>query len=251
MCVRVWPPLLDHQARTMEAMAMRDWRRITDQTQNNNLEPGKLLMTDEQIRLQLKVPTVETRMAAERLRYAARLSTHGQETTMAFVQGVGGQPWRSMLLHDIAWLQRALAPKLEALPFPGLDPRAWEAFWRKWPKVWSQLIVKSLEVVAQHPHRYQPAVKSEPASVSAVAARAVDGEHMCHICWDVFPTVRSLNAHRTIKHKHRAEHQFYVRDSVCPVCGTEFHMRVRAMSHFTLTKCREAMATGQIERFSL
>ena len=86
--------------------------------------------------------TFRAALDAEQLRYAAKVSRSGPLYLHALLQTHAGDEWRQELVEAMRRLQRAVAPKLDALPDPGQQEgaAAWEAFWIRWPGQWAQLV---------------------------------------------------------------------------------------------------------------
>jgi len=202
-------------------------------------------MTSEAVRLQLQVPCVRAKLAAARLRYAARAS-RGPRILRALLQSDGGCGWRLEVARSAAAMQQLLSPKLDALPDPlrsgGMVE--WERLWSGHRGAWKQLIRRFLKVASEQPARFSVCAD---ALWGSCEAHESDGEYLCVECGLCFPTTRSLAGHRIHKHQARAVVRLFCTGSTCPACGAEHHSRLRALKHMQRAgPCRQAWESGMI-----
>eukprot|EP00973_Karenia_brevis_P027721 3820619-Karenia_brevis.AAC.1 len=64
---------------------------------------------------------------------------------------------------------------------------------------------------------------------------------VCELCEakPAFKSAKALASHQRAKHKFRNPLGAYLDDSgICPVCGTNFHNRVRVLAHVSDTRVR-------------
>ena len=158
----------------------------------------------------------------------------------------------------LAALQRLMAPKLDDMPHPVVEPAAWEAAWRSAPAAW-QAVVKTATRRAG----------ADPIAAAAVLARfpELDSRHgdstdtegddfMCGHpgCNMFFTSVAGVTTHRLKAHPDLPNLPRLVRQSVlgtmCPACGTEFHQRLRVLHHLRRrggddSACRARVLAGE------
>ena len=73
------------------------------------------------------------------------------------------------------------------------------------------------------------------AKLQECANSSQQGWFKCHLCDDnarrVFTSDRALRAHLVAGHGVRCRARLYIGDGLCPVCGLQFHTRIRAIAH--------------------
>eukprot|EP00973_Karenia_brevis_P087497 12132330-Karenia_brevis.AAC.1 len=99
-------------------------------------------ITDYAVRKRLSMPSVECRIQQRRLLYVARLLKTGPASLCALLHSrPRGQneplPWVALLINDFRALMKFHSFKLEHMPDPLANPRAWEQLICKFPREWS------------------------------------------------------------------------------------------------------------------
>ena len=117
-----WPEPTQSQGKSLEAFQMKCLRRRAGEPRV--LIPGRVRISDVELRRQLDIPSIESQVRRARLRYAASLVKVAQPSVAALL-GVGlGAPadWASMVLGDLKAL-REVCPLFQNLDDPSTD---WE-----------------------------------------------------------------------------------------------------------------------------
>ena len=225
-----WDVLSATQFEMLHCAMMRPFRKAA----GAHREPaaGEVRRSNAEVLSALQVAGLKPRLVAARARYAARASLHGSDWLLALLRSPAGLSWRSELLLALATLQTELAPQLDYLPDPRVDPAAWEKTWTAEPLRWKRLIRAFLK---------QASCK-EPGDDVVEAVEQLPLSWRCIHCDAVFANRRAMLAHARVKHGVRTLSRRVVLTQFCPACGTDFHCRLRAIRHIeTATSCNLAM----------
>ena len=184
--------------------------------------------TDAQIRAELSIATVESKIRCRRLGFLAHLHT-ASPMLRALLQGGGMRlPWVKAIIGDLGALQAAQR-KVLAMPHPAgnVDVRIKTAVENK--VSWRQLVKPVLA------HLGSPVLET---------AETVP----CRDCHKYFP-IKGLGAHRARVHGvFRIARTVVDRSGVCPVCGLFFHTRQRVIHHIedSCGSCEAAVQAGMV-----
>ena len=171
-----WPEPTQSQGMRLEAFQMRCLRRLAGELRVPI--PGRVRISDVELRRQLGIPSVESQIRLARLRYAASLVKVAQPSIAALL-GVGQRApadWASLLLGDLESL-REVCSLFQNLDDPSTD-------WERWR-----------ELIA-----------------TPVGDRAIRLNLKFESCWyetpsictvGVFTSERARQAHRARAHGHR------------------------------------------------
>ena len=151
----------------------------------------------------------------------------------SLISGAGGQSWRQLVTRDLNCLRIALAPLLDELGEAGANVAAWSDFVRAHVPAWKRYIRAYLAL---------PATDAETAAEDFEDA---DG-WMRGACTRVFASLAALRAHRQRVHGDRGGLRLRYSGSRCPHCASEFHTRLRLLTHLRVgaRACTSAAANS-------
>lgn len=191
-------------------------------------------------------------MLLARVTTGIKLSTSAPSYIRGLLQGRGGEEWRFALTLSMAAMQRLMAPKLDDLPHPAVEPAVWEAAWRAAPAAWLA-VVKGATLRAGKDPAHAAAVLALFPELEAHKADNTDSEadeFLCGQCNQVFATVAGVTVHRLKAHPELPNLPRLVRQSVlgtvCPACGTEFHQRLRVLHHLRKRGCTDSACRARV-----
>ena len=221
--VHCWQKFCDRPRAIVNKVYNRVWRCIA-----SAVRFARSSTTDLQVRSLLDVPSIACWMRQRRLLYVGRIFQEATPFLNLLLQqrtpSGDRLPWVNLILDDICVLRGAVAPKLDALPLPAVDPQAWWSLIREFPCEW-KLLVKSY-------HTSCDDSQDERCVDYTQAAR-------CGTCGRMFGSAKAAAQHARIAHKVRSLPSVCVGDiSVCQFCGTDFHCRLALVSHLSDTRIR-------------
>ena len=178
---------------------------------------------------------------AARLRYAGRLVRNGPAHLLGLIQQKAGDEWRAELVKSLHRMWIVLRSRLAELGNPTVDPLPWQRFMRERPVQWSQLIRRYLQATVDVEAQKEPQLV--PSS---------GDELLCGICGRDFPNSKALKCHAIQKHGRRSQASAFVPGTRCPVCGTDYNSRLRAIVHLERGQgqCSAFMRSGQLQAMS-
>jgi hypothetical protein len=237
----------------LQAAMMRPYRIILGL--NRAPEGGKHVSSLE-VLCRLRQPAPAWVVVLARIAAGIKLSTGAPTYIRGLLQGRGGDEWRFALTLSLAAMQRLMAPKLDDMPHPAVEPAAWEAAWRSAPTAWQALVKKATLRAGADPAR-AAAVLAQFPELDAVQDDHTDSEadaYLCGQCNLSFPSVAGVTIHRLKAHPELPNLPRLVRQSVlgssCPACCAEFHQRLRVLHHLRKrggedSACRARVLAGE------
>ena len=121
-----WPEPTQSQGKRLEAFLMRCLRRLAGEPRVPI--PGRVRISDVELRRLLKIPSIESQIRRARLMYAASMVKVAQPSVAALL-GVGQRgraDWASLLLGDLE-SPREVCPLFQNLDDPSTDWERWRA----------------------------------------------------------------------------------------------------------------------------
>jgi hypothetical protein len=181
--------------------------------------------TDLQIRALLKVPSVDCLIARQRLAYLARVTRAKPRGLLGLLHlraGTKRLPWVMEVAKDCQRLRNnGLLPSC----FPDFfdDPSAWQHLLND-STCWKGLVDKLFFIESVTDKHVATADRNDGDRVLAYA---------CARCEKAFASQKALEYHSRTKHGDRLDIRRFVRDSVCPACGTDYRDRLRCIAHLS------------------
>ena len=229
--VHVWSSFGGKPRRQLNVVYMKVWRRIASKSRYAAGCGNDLL-----IRQILDVPSLDCLMRKNRLKYLSRLLVAGIPALDALLHSRGKLdtklPWVELVLADMQLLYNTFPSIFASFSSPDLDSVVWVNAIRDYPQEWCNIVDR------YHDHHDDTDVRNgrsctkrrhSQINVTSVAV------HSCTLCDDppfVAETERGLLAHTRRKHGVRTPVAAFLADSsICPACGTDFHSRVRLLTH--------------------
>ena len=198
---------------------MRALRRIAGDSRYSS----EVQHTDIQIRVLLKVPSVDCLIARLRLSYLGRVvrsRPRGLTGLLHMRSGDKRIPWVTEVANDCG-----------RLTSNGVLPPTFPSFFHD-PAAWHQLITNTCEweQIIGDLFFYESVTdrRKEPARDDARALAFA-----CSRCDKAFASQMALEAHCRVKHGDRLDIRRYVAGSLCPSCGVDFRERIRCISHLS------------------
>ena len=213
-------------------------------------------MSNSAVLEKVKQPPPAWIILLSRIRTALALSVRAPPYALALVQGQGGSEWRFALPLSMKALRLVMAPKLDDLPDPVLDPTVWEHSWKAAPAAWGALLRAARCKAGQDPARAEQILQEVP-ELNTAEDLAVDSdpdEFMCGQCTEVFSTAAGATLHRLKSHPELPNWPLLTRQSVagssCPVCNIDFNQRLRVLHHLRRrggvdSDCRRRVLDGE------
>ena len=244
-----WPEPTQSQGKRLEAFQMKCLRRLAGEPRV--LIPGRVRVSDVELRRQLEIPSIESQIRRARLRYAASLVKVTQPSVAALL-GVGQRApadWASMLLGDLAAL-REVCPLFQNQDDPSTD-------WERW---------RTLIATPVGDRAIRLSLKCESCWYEAPSVCTVDMSNECApelpenallcpecpcACVRVFLLSETARqAHRARAHGHRSMARDFVVDERCPACSKTFGSHPMAIEHWQCRaqRCRRMMIEGLLPR---
>jgi len=206
-------------------MFMRLWRGIC-----NDPRFGRTCHTDLEIRTYLRVPSIDCLIRRRRLIYLSRMLRSDVVSLQALLQcrdkSQALLPWAAIVIQDFSVLKQALPRVFQEMSDPDTFPDAFYRIARDQPREWKQIVGRYVQL-------HDDCNSSQADSVSKITG------HTCDRCARSFATLKALLAHQRKKHGDTCAVNKYIDDvSLCPVCLTDFHSRVRLITHLSDTRVR-------------
>ena len=185
--------------------------------------------TPEEVRISMRVPSLQVKLRHLRLAYIARVARSGPAPLLFLLDQPEAKIWRDLCFDDMRAMRNRLAPKLQDLPDPAADLNPWVEIWRLFPSAWKTLCRAFIERVCTSE---QPPLR-QPVEFGPSLACDDEQSHVfaCDACGKAFVTRASLRQHMAAKHGYRTEARNYVADGSCPACHAWFWTRLRALQH--------------------
>ena len=166
------------------------------------------------------MPTFDHTLRVARLRYTLRLVQHGGLQLRALVEAEAStqHSWLSMLMTDLAWLQRFHPPT--NIP-AHLDPSQIWSLVQDRAHIWTQCVRAASRAAMRHAAAAQPGLALHPTFVKSLVAatpKPVALPHACSHCDATFATLRQLRGHHTRKHGYRRPQAAYADTTHCKAC---------------------------------
>ena len=158
-------------------------------------------------------------------------------------------PWAKMAACDLEWLA-SLQPGLGGLGPPGVQWRSWQTSISCHTELWKELVRQS-----QCFESSLPAAGVVVCDLTAVGADVPPG-FRCPLCPSeacrILDTPRALSVHMHRCHGHVRQARKHVIGTCCPACGTDFHVRERAVHHLqhSSRQCKQMMLDGTLQVYS-
>ena len=203
---------------------------------------GRCNTTNEDDRRTPGWPSIECELRRRRLAYAARLCRAAPDTLRVLMQHRSDGrplPWVCTLYDDFSALRAFHAPKLDELPLPPESMLLWSTFIISWPAAWkayvkSYVFFTSSALTTRRVPIFEHQLLVGPSSTAPQGLQP--GWFRCELCIStacrVFPSERALRAHHVSGHGARCQTRAFIdSDGRCPVCGLNFHTRIRAIAH--------------------
>ena len=247
----LWEPLSPTTMRNLRTAYLSPLRRVLWRPGPRSDDEPRRTVPGAEATAKLKVPPLAARLAAERLRAAARLSS-SSPVIRALYHTAAAAPWIMALVADLQVLHRFQRKALAELPPPTVDTAPWEMLWTQWPRAWSALVGRFLADPAVHRHY----LAQEAAELGADAGAEGEPTFACPCCPGDAPTIwtstRALRAHMAAAHGRQRPAALVATGPVCPVCATDFHTRQRVMEHLERgpRRCRMALAAGAVPQLT-
>ncbi len=189
-----------------------------------------------------------------RLRLAARMVRVSSPTVAALMRSRGAREWRRVVQVSAAAMWLLLPGKLESLPDPTVDFKPWLELWQQFPGQWLRLLRLGADAVVRSPTAAALVLAGLPlgfhSSVVEAEEASSEEEFLCGVCSRWFKSPAAAAAHRAAAHEagRYAELKKFVCSGVCPVCGVNYHQRLRCLQHLSKqpSPCRTVIETGGI-----
>ena len=206
-------------------MYMRLWRRIC-----NDPRFGRTCHTDLEIRTYLRVPSIDCLIRRRRLIYLSRMLRSDVVSLQALLQCRDKNdallPWATIVIQDFSVLTKALPRIFQEMSDPDISPDTLCRIARDQPREWKNIVGRYVQF-------YDDIHSSQAENVGTSTG------HTCDRCARSFATLKALLAHQRKKHGDTCAVNNYIGDvSICPMCLTDFHSRVRLITHLSDTRVR-------------
>ena len=193
--------------------------------------------TDVNVRAFLGVPSLDCYVRRKRLLYLSRLYEARLPVLNVLLQqrsGVGQKlPFIRTILDDLEILRSAVAPRLDSLPQPAVDPGPWWHLLGTFQREWRSIVMLYHTYLNDDDNVYD----MQSPGPAELAQRAV--AFPCAQCGLHFKSSKAMRQHARIKHKARSVAALTVPDiTVCPICGTNFHSRLCLVTHLSDRRVR-------------
>jgi len=249
--VHTWVANNTFAMKTLNKVYMQVLRQVCNKCRyqaRNNLD-------DISVRRLLQAPTVQCILRRKRLIYAGRLMEHGPPALRALLQTQVGRrsdepvPWTAQLLSDFSCMKRYYRTKLDGMPAPTLQPKAWALLISDFPHEWRELVNGYIEY-------------ADPCTERVTQSSHSQHEFACGLCAarPAFKNAKALASHMRSKHKVTSPLNKYIDNSgICPVCRTNFFSRTRVLAHVSETRvrnktgrktCRQKLLAGDFPEIS-
>jgi hypothetical protein len=218
-------------------MYMRLWRRIFGEPKFR-----RVTFSDCQVRKSLGVPSLDCIIRRRRLTYLARLvkSDVSQLRAMLQVKGHDGSrlPWVRLIVRDFQVLCSSLPRIFEHMPDPVLHPDSFCVLAHDFPCEWKRII--SLYCQYEDDGDFVRGIKRS----LFVESPSIPLPVLDFVCRDCHPfsflaNKKAVDQHKRRMHGTRCPVDAFLGDvTICPICATDYHSRVRLVTHLSETKVR-------------
>lgn len=185
--------------------------------------------SDLQVRVMLKLPSIECVLMRARLRYLKRVLKTAPRALVAILQlkhKTKQMKWVALIIEDMKIL-RARISAFSKMPDPSVEASTWHRFILASPKAWAEA------VAMLHFSESRFGQVEQPIALTI----AVVHTFACDKCGTVFASSRALQSHVRLKHKERCLQRLYADSSgVCSVCKTILNTRLRLIAHLSDTR---------------
>ena len=206
-----WPVLSRKQNRRLHICYIKILRMTTGNTYKAG--GGGELQKDEVFLAKFALPTVEVKIATERLLYAARTYLHSSDLMESILQtefDSRHDSWTHALIGSLEWLKAVQGNEW------GSDLQDFKQAWKS--KAGWKPFVKS--AMRRHVLQEQIACaiqKNAPTVPSATTEVEQEGDFSC-FCGRAFSTATSLSVHKRVMHQINAPEFWMARGSTCYTC---------------------------------
>ena len=240
----------------LESTIMRFFRSILDQGFWNNSH-----LTDDELRVQFRLPTFRALLAIARLRFLAHIAVHDHDYHRAILyeERKYNKGWLYEIEDDLAWmLTCASCPDMPQIPH---SHDTWPPFlqWLKtastcW-KSWIHRTMKNhqlretiaMECIGFHQQIFD-ALKAGGFAVHQ-PDQVVEAQmtHSCPECLAVFTTSTGVAVHRAKKHGIHSPLRAYVQSATCPGCLRDMWTSQRVIQHlrYRPNRCLDRVIAGR------
>lgn len=229
-----WNQVGDGLLRKIESFVLKCQRQVCRFRQDG---------TNDEFRGLFRLPTVETRLAAARLQYAARVWTVGPDILRDLLTSEDQcmtNGWLQSVRADLEWYQDVMGSRSLLLE-PEIEHAAlvWREEARRWKKSVKQAfrIGVMQEAVASDVrgwhHMILSAIHQFGGVVDGFRPPSEAGVYQCH-CGKLCRSPQGLAAHQRLRHQqHGLEHPYVSGSSrpVCPVCNKWLWTKNRLRLH--------------------
>ena len=212
--------------------------------------PGRVRLSDEEVRVRAGVGSVESLLQQRRLGYVASLLRSPLPPLLALLQGTDDAPdsWSQLVLRDLRAVQAAM-PQRTRLPDPADAPQARRNLANAGRSAWKAAARRVVTTAS--------ALRA-PEIVSVNLAEVAAEERPAFVCEQCpperarsFACMKALKSHWMREHGHRKLGRSFIHPdcSTCPACGKQFASHAKALDHleYRAKRCREAMLRGDLQ----
>ena len=214
-----WPMLSDAEYKTLHIRMMRVLRPMSSHTVSAPL-------SDSQVLQEVQAPSLRLALLRLRLQYLARLLQHPCAYLLQLldVEADNHMSWLQAVKDDLGVMHTSCR-KLESMPHPSTDFRAWVELIRLHPRQWTGFVKSTVT------HCVASGDLNDPAGGRTINVEA-GVPFACHVCDAVCVSAKALRAHAYRVHGIRSSAAgFADTDGVCPVCCWCYHDRSRLVFH--------------------
>eukprot|EP00929_Paragymnodinium_shiwhaense_P034494 TRINITY_DN1875_c0_g5_i2.p1 TRINITY_DN1875_c0_g5~~TRINITY_DN1875_c0_g5_i2.p1 ORF type:complete len:2146 (+),score=299.27 TRINITY_DN1875_c0_g5_i2:310-6747(+) len=221
-----WPILTPGNYRTMEKGYNKMIRMMSDAGWKHDRSP-----TSNKEMAKLGFNSLATHLRTRRLRYAARMCTHGAPQLAALLarnhedhqaDEQSEMSWYAQLIRDFSWLKKA-STKLEEMPEPTHDLSAWKRLMTNYPRAWKDIVGLA--------HRQVTGTELDWSSDHR--SLLCEDEFCCKDCGIFYRDWQGYQLHRKKKHGREAPTRRYAPPGhQCCSCGTTYAHRSRLLQHW-------------------
>ena len=277
--VEVWPSFPASAIQILNDVYMRVLRRIL-----NTCRFGKC-MSDYDVRYNLYMPSVESKLRQMRLSYVGRMCRSHPPTLLALMQSgpmsisspgtCSSSPWTEQIVSDLRAMKSFYKSELDHLPDPITDSSPWSAFMCDNLGAWKMLVSSFFSYASEQPHHVQQMQHVQQQQTltdhdnnTSIDSYAADGRggngssvvcgvgyahcfaapvFQCSQCDVTCKNQNALNMHVRSVHGARNPIESLVATPLCPVCLGWYHTRIHLIKHLaTASKSKHGLlACGQ------
>ena len=230
------------------------WRRVASRPRFD-----ATALSDEAVRAELKVPSIDCHVRQRRLLYLSRI-IHSTVTPLkallTFISPRGElMPWTKLVVADLALVKAAVPASLENVADVTCDVHAFWQLISDYPREWKLILKKyyttaddivspvNASLSAQVPLPCGAPNNSGGTSTRDAGNASVDGLHQGMVCdAPAFTTAKAFRQHARIKHGQTSAIARSRRNiTVCCICKSEFHTRLRLVAHLSDHRIRSKL----------